>query len=68
MLLIHKKIDLALNQLFPRAWMPLYTMIAHTTIPYSDALKRARRQERSLLAVGILAAAAIGVILVWWLR
>ncbi|BBN81227.1 kynurenine 3-monooxygenase [Pseudoalteromonas sp. A25] len=40
-----KKLDLLLHRLFPKVWLPLYSMIAHTTIPYNEARKRARRQE-----------------------
>lgn len=51
--------DLLLNRLFPRGWKPLYTMISHTSIPYGDALRRARRQDAIFrLGVGVLAAAA----------
>ncbi|WP_158841267.1 FAD-dependent oxidoreductase [Saccharothrix deserti] len=45
---VRKKVDLALNRLFPNAWVPLYTLIAHTTVPYGEALARARRQDRLL--------------------
>ncbi|MYM91631.1 NAD(P)-binding protein, partial [Rugamonas sp. FT82W] len=45
-----KRLDLALNRLWPRRWLPLYTMIAHSTMPYGEALERSRRQERLLRA------------------
>ncbi|MEU4447111.1 NAD(P)/FAD-dependent oxidoreductase [Actinosynnema sp. NPDC050801] len=45
---LRKRVDLALNRLFPSAWVPLYTLIAHTTVPYGEALARARRQDRLL--------------------
>lgn len=55
--------DRLLARLFPRRWVPLYTMVAHTTTPYADALARAQRQDRILraaaagaLAVGVSAA------------
>lgn len=57
---LRKRLDVWLNRLAPSIWLPLYTMIAHTTIPYGDALVRARRQDRLLLsAVGVGAAAAL---------
>jgi kynurenine 3-monooxygenase len=43
-----RKLDLALQRLFPNAWVPLYTLITHTTVPYGEALARARRQDRVL--------------------
>lgn len=48
--LLRKRLDVALNRVAPRAWLPLYTMIAHTTMPYGDALARAKKQDRVLLA------------------
>ncbi|MGB3440033.1 MAG: NAD(P)/FAD-dependent oxidoreductase [Actinophytocola sp.] len=58
--LARKKADLVLHKLFPNRWTPLYTMIAHTTTPYGDALARARRQDRALAAgLSTVAAAAI---------
>lgn len=45
-----KRLDLALNRLWPRSWLPLYTMIAHSTMPYGEALERSHRQERLLRA------------------
>ncbi|HEX6359994.1 NAD(P)/FAD-dependent oxidoreductase [Actinophytocola sp.] len=58
-----KKADLLLHQLFPNAWTPLYTMIAHTTTPYGDALARARRQDRVLAALSTVAAMAMTALL-----
>ncbi|MFD0890711.1 FAD-dependent oxidoreductase, partial [Streptosporangium algeriense] len=46
--LARKKADLLLARLFPGRWVPLYTMVSHTTIPYADALARARRQDALL--------------------
>jgi kynurenine 3-monooxygenase len=43
-----KSLDLAIHRLWPQAWVPLYTMISHTTIPYAEALARSRRQDRIL--------------------
>lgn len=46
--LARKKADLILHRRFPRAWVPLYTLISHTTVPYGEALARAKRQDRLL--------------------
>ena len=60
-----KKLDVSLNRLWPNTWLPLYTMIAHTTMPYGEALARSRRQERILRSViagtGVLAAMGAGL-------
>ncbi|MEU1731152.1 NAD(P)/FAD-dependent oxidoreductase [Streptosporangium sp. NPDC020145] len=57
--LARKKADLLLARLLPGRWVPLYTMVSHTTIPYADALARARRQDASLKA----GSAALGAVL-----
>jgi kynurenine 3-monooxygenase len=56
-----RRADLALNRLFPKSWVPLYTMISHTTVPYADALARARRQDAVLSWLGLGAAAVVAV-------
>lgn len=55
-----KRLDVALNRLWPSAWMPLYTMVAHSTIPYADALKRSQRQAHILLGVALVAVLGAG--------
>ncbi|WP_223807359.1 FAD-dependent oxidoreductase [Montanilutibacter psychrotolerans] len=62
-----KRLDVALNRFLPKTWLPLYTMIAHTTIPYGDALARAHRQERFLAGSAVGLAGAIGVGAWLWL-
>jgi kynurenine 3-monooxygenase len=57
--ILRKKADVLLNQLFPDLWIPLYTMVSHTTIPYADAVRRAKRQERILKGIGLGAAALL---------
>ncbi|WP_031162998.1 FAD-dependent oxidoreductase [Streptosporangium roseum] len=61
--LARKKADLLLARLLPGRWVPLYTMISHTTTPYADALARARRQDTVLrwagAAMGAVALAAV---------
>ncbi|GAB2955780.1 NAD(P)/FAD-dependent oxidoreductase [Micromonospora polyrhachis] len=50
--------DRVLNRLLADRWTPLYTMVAHTTTPYAEALARSRRQDRLLRwsAAGAVAA------------
>ncbi len=47
---IRKKIDLFLNRCFPRHWIPLYSMVTFTCIPYHEAVARRQWQDK----VGIL--------------
>jgi kynurenine 3-monooxygenase len=53
-----KKFDHLLEGLLPGTYLPLYTMISFTRIPYAEAARRARRQNRivyaALVAVGML--------------
>lgn len=65
--LVRKKADLALNRLLGRRWVPLYTMISHTTTPYAEALRRSRRQNTTLAwlaGTAATGAAAAGTVLV----
>lgn len=57
--LLKKKLDVLLHKLLPRHILPLYTMIEFTRIPYADALARARRQNRAVLATAGLILAAV---------
>jgi kynurenine 3-monooxygenase len=53
-----KKIDLVLNRLFPEQWIPLYTLVSHTSMPYADAVERVQRQHQraSLLGLNVIIA------------
>ena len=41
-----KQLEAVLGRVLRRAWAPIYTLIAHSTVPYADALERYRRQRR----------------------
>ena len=41
-----KKLDHFLEAALPGIYLPLYTMVTFTRIPYSDAARRARLQDR----------------------
>jgi kynurenine 3-monooxygenase len=49
--------SLLLYRLFPQWFMPLYTMVSFTQIPYSEAVRRSTRQRRALrlAELGVLA-------------
>ncbi len=53
-----KKLDHLLEGLLPGIYLPLYTMVTFTRIPYAEAARRARCQDRlvygSLVGVGVL--------------
>lgn len=48
-----KKVDVALNRILPEVWIPLYTMVSHTSMPYADAVERFRKQNRIARLLGI---------------
>jgi kynurenine 3-monooxygenase len=48
---LQKKLAILLHALLPRWYLPLYTMIEFTRIPYAQAVRRARWQNRLVGAV-----------------
>ena len=56
-----KKFEVYLGALLPSQFIPLYTMVSFTTIPYSQVIARAKEQDKLLdkLFVGIPSAAII---------
>lgn len=52
---LKKRGEKALHKLLGSAYLPLYSMVSFSTIPYADAVDRARTQNRRLLiAAGIV--------------
>ncbi len=63
---LEKRGEVLLHRLFPRRFVPLYTMISFTLIPYAEARVRALKQKRMMRV--ILLAAGLGLVAaVWWL-
>jgi kynurenine 3-monooxygenase len=63
---LRKRLAVLLHALLPRWYLPLYTMVEFTRIPYADAVRRARRQARVVAAASVILAAllaAVGVLL-----
>jgi kynurenine 3-monooxygenase len=62
---LEKRAEALLHRLFPDWFVPLYTMISFTRIPYAEARDRAARQKRAIkaIALGVLAI----VLFVSWL-
>lgn len=58
-----KKLDHALEGVLPGIYLPLYTMVTFTRMPYAMAAKRARLQDRivyaALLLLGLMVAVGI---------
>jgi kynurenine 3-monooxygenase len=58
---VKKQTEKVLHRLFPSRFLPLYTMITFSRIPYAAARERSRRQWRLVRA--LLAAGAVGLVL-----
>jgi kynurenine 3-monooxygenase len=56
--LLKKHAENILHRRLPRLYLPLYTMISFTTIPYAAALLRAKRQNRILAGI-------LSILLIW---
>ena len=54
-----KKLDHFLEGLLPKIYLPLYTMVTFTRIPYAKAAERARRQDRIVYAGLLLLLVAV---------
>ena len=61
-----KKVDHALEAALPGVYLPLYTMVTFTRMPYAMAAKRAHLQD-SLVYGSFLVIAAISVAAILWL-
>jgi kynurenine 3-monooxygenase len=43
--ILQKKIEAHFSQLHPDKWLPLYSMVTFTDLPYSHALKQGQKQD-----------------------
>jgi len=57
-----KKLDHLLEGLLPGYYLPLYTMVTFTRIPYAEAARRARRQDRIVYSIFAVVALILTVI------
>jgi kynurenine 3-monooxygenase len=60
--LVKKAVGRMLHRLFPRWYVPLYTMATFTRMPYTGAVRRARHQDRVVAAVAAAAVFLIAVL------
>ena len=59
-----KKLDHYLESALPGRYLPLYTMVTFTRIPYAEAARRARLQDSSVYAVlALIGLAAIALVI-----
>jgi kynurenine 3-monooxygenase len=60
-----KNLAVGLHRVLPGWYLPLYTMVEFTRIPYADALRRARRQDR--IVRWALGGVLLALIVIVWL-
>jgi len=60
-----KKLDHFLEAALPGIYLPLYTMVTFTRIPYSEAARRARLQDRIIMYSGLVTLIALIVLLIF---
>jgi kynurenine 3-monooxygenase len=63
-----KKLDHFLEATLPGRYLPLYTMVTFTRMPYAEAARRARRQDHIIYAVIGGLACLILLVTIRWLR
>jgi kynurenine 3-monooxygenase len=63
-----KKLDHFLEAALPGIYLPLYTMVTFTRIPYAEAARRGRRQDRIVYASLVVATVSILVLSIWVVR
>src|SRR6266545_1811130 len=63
-----KKLDHFLEAALPGIYLPLYTMVTFTRIPYAEAARRGRRQDRIVYASLAIATVSILVLSIWVVR
>ena len=61
--LFNKKVEKVLHRLLPNSFVPLYTMISFSRVPYADAVALAAKQDRALRWAGGLALVAFVLLL-----
>ena len=61
--LLKKKGERLLAKLLPGWYLPLYSMVTFTRIPYAEAVARARKQNRTVaLVAAVLGAIVLGIV------
>ncbi len=63
-----KKLDHALEGLLSGLYLPLYTMVSFTRIPYAEAARRARRQDKIVYTALLFLLASILALLILTIR
>ena len=60
--LVKKAAENVLHRLFPRSFVPLYSMVTFSRTPYAEAVRKAHAQDRLLIALGLTAAGGVAAL------
>lgn len=60
-----KRLERVLHRLAPGLFIPLYSMVTFTSIPYGEAVRQARRQWRTVILLAALVGLAVLMVLIW---
>lgn len=60
---LRNRVEGALHRLFPTWYIPLYSMVTFSRIPYAEAVRRHRRQQAILAGLGAAGVAAVALAL-----
>jgi kynurenine 3-monooxygenase len=63
-----KSLEKGLHRLFPSWYIPLYMMVAFTRIPYADAVRRERRQQRLVGISAVVMLLLLTLALLLWIH
>ncbi len=58
-----KKCERVLHKYFPQWYLPLYNMISFSRIPYAEAVKKAKKQDRVIILAGAVIVLIIVIVL-----
>lgn len=59
--LMRKRIDDLLHSILPRSWIPLYTMVTFSRMPYRRCLEKKQQQDRLVDRVAIVACSLVTI-------
>ncbi len=63
--LMRKKAEKLLHRMFPQRFVPLYSMVTFSRVPYAEALARARRQWRVVRRVAAVGVVVLSILLLY---
>jgi kynurenine 3-monooxygenase len=68
--LMRKSLERTVHRLAPERFIPLYSMVSFTSIPYAQVIERDKRQQATLskLIAALALAAPIALGALWWRR